>query len=310
MNNRELYFAESPFQLLSALEAIYYYKPSSYVLVIRYANQSDAKQLKNMIHLLKLDTSYLKIIDGSSTCKVRKYFNESAFLIWMLLYHKKYSRVYLGTTKSRYLNVVRDYFLKEKKIIYLDDGSASLVIQDSFTDSHSFDYFTMFEMVAFKNQSIITHNFEYFHTQLGIDVIPKKSTVVILGNKFYEAGMLSREDSEYLLKKIMDDLGNEDVLYVAHRGESKEKLYSIQKEHKLDVVQYDFPIELYALYKKELPKQVVSLFSTALFSLSKIYPDLKVTAYKMNTNKLLDHSKNYKELYDVYADYIEIIDIT
>lgn len=307
--NKTLYLVESPFQLLSALEAIEYYKTNDYKLIIRLSNKENENQLLRIVNDLDLDKGRITFISVYKYGLLLKKIIEVKFMIWLYFNKNKYTVYFLGDYHSGYLTLLRRLCLKNKTIIYLDDGASTIRANNSFTKEKFFDWFTIYDLKSLPEQSIIQHNFSYLRKRVADNVVAKNDQVIILGDKFYEEGMLSRENSNRILEQLISALIGEKVIYLAHRGASKEKLDYIRNKYNIDVVKHDFPIELYGLYMGELPKRVVSFFSTALFSLQKIYPEIEVKLYRIDTTMFTSHRETYDEGYQVYEGYMEIIDL-
>jgi len=310
MDNKSLYIVEAAFPLLGALEAISYYNTNNFRLVIRLSTKENEKQLIKIVEDLNIDTNNITFMGGYGYGEVFKKLSEFKFLLWLFFNKNKYTKYFLGDYHSRYLTLLRKLCLKNKKVIYLDDGSSTIRANNSFSRDRFFDWFTIYELTALPKQSIVQHDFPYIRGKIKQKVLDKSNKTIIIGDKFYEAGLLSQKDSNKILEKLMDRLEGEDVIYMAHRGESIEKLESIRKKYDIDVIKNDFPIELYGLYAEKLPKRVVSFFSTALYSLKKIYPEIEVKLYRIDTTMFTDHVKAYDNAYKAYEPYMEIIDLT
>jgi hypothetical protein len=308
--DKSLYIVESPFQLLGAVESIDYHKTENYGLVVRLSTKENTKQLRKMIEDLEVNISKIIFISAYGDNEVLKKIADFKFLIWLFLNKNKYTKYLLGDYHSRYFTLLRKLCLKNKKIIYLDDGASTIRANNSFSKNNFFDWFTIYDLVALPEQSIIHHDFPYLRHKIKQKVLDKSNKTIILGDKFYEAGLLSQKDSNKILEKLMDRLEGEDVTYMAHRGESVEKLEYIRKKYDIDVVKNDFPIELYGLYTEALPRRVVSFFSTALYSLQKIYPEIEVSLYRVDTTMFTSHVETYNDAYRVYEPYMEIIKLT
>jgi len=308
--DKSLYLVESPFQLLGALESIYFHKTENYGLVVRLSTKENTKQLRKMIEDLEVKTSKIIFISAYGDNQTFKKIADFKFLLWLFLNKNKYTKYFLGDYHSRYLTLLRKVCLKNKKVIYLDDGASTIRANNSFSADRFFDWFTIYDLMALPEQSIIQHDFSYIRSKIKQKVLDNSTKTVILGDKFYEVGLLSKQDSYKVLEKLMDRLQGEEVIYMAHRGESAEKLEYIREKYNIDVVKNDFPIELYGLYADKLPKSVVSFFSTALYSLQKIYPEIEVKLYRIDTTMFTSHIETYNEAYRTYEPYMEIVDLT
>ena len=306
---RLFYIVESAFQLFGALEAIDYYKVSEYRLVIRLSNQENETQLIKMIDDLEVDKAKITFITGYKYGTLLKRILEFKFLMWLFFNKNKYTVFLLGDYHSGYLSLLRRVCLKDKKVIHLDDGSSTIRANNSFTEDKFFDWFTIYDLKKLSKQIIVQHDFPYLRSKIQNRVLNRNNTTIILGDKFYEAGLLTIDNSNKIMQQLMHKLTGEKVIYMAHRGESAEKLDYLRERYKISVIKNDFPIELYGFYTKELPKQVVSFFSTALFSLQKIYPEIEVTLYRIDTTMFTSHVEAYNDAYKAYEPHMKVIDL-
>jgi len=306
---RLFYIIESAFQLFGALEAIDYYKVSEYRLVIRLSNKENETQLIKMIDDLEVDKAKITFITGYKYGTLLKKILEFKFLMWLFFNKNKYTVFLLGDYHSGYLSLLRRVCLKDKKVIYLDDGSSTIRANNSFTEDKFFDWFTIYDLKKLPKQIIVQHDFPYLRSKIQKSVLSRNNTTIILGDKFYEAGLLTRDNSNKIMQQLMHKLIGEKVIYMAHRGESVEKLDYLRERYKISVIKNDFPIELYGFYTKELPKQVVSFFSTALFSLQKIYPEIEVKLYRIDTTMFTSHVETYNDAYKAYESHMKVIDL-
>jgi len=306
---RLFYIVESAFQLFGALEAIDYYKVSEYRLVIRLSNQENETQLIKMIDDLEVDKAKITFITGYKYGTLLKKILEFKFLMWLFFNKNKYTVFLLGDYHSGYLSLLRRVCLKDKKVIHLDDGSSTIRANNSFTEDKFFDWFTIYDLKKLSKQIIVQHDFPYLRSKIQNRVLNRNNTTIILGDKFYEAGLLTIDNSNKIMQQLMHKLTGEKVIYMAHRGESAEKLDYLRERYKISVIKNDFPIELYGFYTKELPKQVVSFFSTALFSLQKIYPEIEVTLYRIDTTMFTSHVEAYNDAYKAYEPHMKVIDL-
>jgi hypothetical protein len=307
--HKTLFIIESPFQLLSALEAIFYYKLTTYKILIRFSTLRNKEQLQQVIKVLDVDADRLIIIDEQQYPSFLKVIYQLKLLLSLYVARFKYGKYILGDYHARYVTLLRKIVLKNKEIIYLDDGSSAIRTQNMFTDKYFFDLFTMHNLVPLKNQTIVQHEFLFLKQKIiKCDVIQNNKTI-ILGDKFYEAGLLTKNDSVYILDKLIQHLDGEEIIYMAHRGESEKKLNEIMNKYKIKIVRNNYPIELYGLYHMELPKKIVSFFSTALFSMQKIYPNIEVVAYRIDTSMFTNHVEAYNNAYDAYEEFMKVINL-
>jgi len=306
-NSKRIFFiVESPLQLLGALEAIFLLKPQDYLLIVRYSEQRNNRQLSKIIQDLNVDTKYVKYVYFDSHLNIRNSYKILKFMLWMAIKGRYVEKIYLGDYNSRVLTLIRKYILNKNKIYYLDDGVATLTVQKNFREDNYYDLFTMYDILPLKSQEITKHNFLYLKQCLKIDFLERESIVLLLGNKFYEEGIISKEYFFQSLEQLLAHYPNKNIRYVAHRGEEIGKLEYLEQYYGFDVVQYDYPIELYGFYEKKIPSDIVSFLSTALLTMKMIYVDVNVTAYRIDLNELLDRKEGFLNVCHAYEQYLEV----
>jgi hypothetical protein len=308
LNNYQklLFIIESPFQLLGALEAIDFFKTYEYQLVIRLSEERNNRQLKKIIHDLDVDQTHIKYINFDSKKNLKNFYRTIKFTLWLQAKKHIFTKIYLGDYHSQFLTFIRTYTLPKEKIYYLDDGVASLNIQKSFIENKYYHLFTMYDLKPLEKQQIIQHHFSYLKGVLNRLDLESEDIVLLLGNKFYEEGLVSKSYFFQSLKQVLSYYVGKNIRYVAHRDEDKKKLAYLHKHYGFDVIQNDYPIELYGFYERKIPSTIVSFLSTALLTMKIIYEDVTVTAYRIDYNELLDRKEGFRNIYAVYEKYLEV----
>ena len=148
------------------------------------------------------------------------------------------------------------------------------------------------------------------------DRLPKSSSVVlVIGQGFARVGLVDDELDLRLAKDLIARARELHPtctpLYVAHRGESAEKLRRLAEG--CDVVRFDVPIELMPIHGGVLPAGVVGHYSTALTSFAAIVPDgMPIHAVRLNVEELQTRADYvagiYTELESIYAGSITVVD--
>jgi len=306
---RIFFIVESPLQLLSALEAIFLLKPYNYLLIVRYSEQRNNRQLTKIIQDLDVDTRYIKFVHFDSQINIKNSYKIFKFMLWMVIKKREVKEIYLGDYNSKILTLLRKYVFNKNKIYYLDDGVATLNIQKNFSKDNFYHLFTMYNLPPLDKQKITQHHFLYLKNYFKMDTLEKETVVLLLGNKFYEEKLISKEYFFQSLEQLLSFYPDQKIRYIAHRDEETEKLKYLEQYYGFDVVQYDYPIELYGLYEKKIPSEIVSFLSTALLTMKMIYVDVNVTAYRINLNELLDRKEGFSNIYKVYENYLDVKDL-
>jgi len=301
---KSLLFIESPLQLLNAYEAVKKYSIIEYEIIVRLSKvvQND-EQIKYVID--KLNIQNIKYI----TIGIKN----RNFLDYLQLFYYKYiykvsndiDKIFIGNYDSGFLNLIMKKTEKEK-IILLDDGAKTIDIQKKFTDIKNYNLFTMYDFQAYKNQEIVKNDFTRLQTNLQQLKINQEQ-ILFLGLKLSEIGIVTQEYYIEQIIRIASFYKDKKLVYISHRGETKIKLNKLKTIKNLEIIQLNYPVELYGLYNDDIPYKVASFYSTALLTMKNIY-NLKVESFMFDYQ-----DSEYKEIienvYDYYKDYLEIIDL-
>jgi hypothetical protein len=298
-----LFFIESPLQLLNAYEAINSFNITKYKIVIRLSGEKlNDIQIKNIINHLDIkNVTYISI-----NTKNRTIFDYIKIMMSTVRYlFTNVDNVFIGNYDSRFLNLIMKQF-NRKKIILLDDGSKTISIQNKFVEKNKYyDMFTMYDIEPILNQHIYKNDYNSIRS-LCQSREKNNQDILFLGMKLSEIGIITEEYYLKLISKISRYYKDKNIIYIPHRGESNSKI-SLVKNYKNIVIKYiEYPVELYGLYEDTIPGKVVSFYSTALLTIKNIY---KIEAECLNFN----YSKSmYKDdidsIYNYYIDYLKVLD--
>ncbi len=304
--SKTLVVVESPFQLLSAFEAIGYFEVNEYDLFIRINGDERCKQqIINVVELLGFKSSSITFVFiGIKKRKLSDYFRFIYYCCFFRLISKRYNKVFIGNYRSKFLNALSQQFSR-KKIIILDDGNVTIDVHNKFTLTNNRNIFTMYDLDPFLNQKIFKNEYRILRS-----IVREKGTrndlVCFIGPGVVSAGIIPLENySEFLsiIVKKYKDLGLT-VMYIPHRNESIEEISTISELVDLSVFSMKLPIEFLGLYEIEMPFKFCSFYSTALLTMQKIY-GAEVESYVFN----YENSKYKDEIDSVYDYYRSIIDV-
>ncbi len=303
---KSLVIIESPFQLLSAIEAQNNFKIDDLIIVIKYTNNP---KTNNQIDWILSKNSFKKIIKLPKFKKISINDYLLAFLIFIWKIRKaSFNYIFVGEPRS----VIMKCFilnLKHNNYYLLDDGSSTIIIQNqiikdndsSILNQHlskgmtfrkiffkilglkynfniSANFFTCFNLKSIENQDILKHNF--YHIQ----EIGKKdsldNTVYFIGGNLSEIEAIDQEKEVYLISKIAEyyKIKGLKIIYCCHRRESKIKLDKISNISNISKLYFpEYPLELEFIIKNISAKHISSFCSTALYTSTLIFkPDSSV----------------------------------
>lgn len=301
-----LFFIESPLQLLNAYEAESYFtcKKSFYIVRLSNNKQND-EQIEKLIEYLSIREKCFIIKINSKNKNIIDLIKILILKIYFFRIKNIFERFFIGNFESGLFSLLTKK-LKKEQIILLDDGSKSIVTQKNFTDDFNFDFFSFYDLIPFKNQNIYKNNFEKLRNKISL----KTSTneILILGSKLSEISIIDEDYYIELIKKISTYFQDKELIYIPHREENKNKLERIKKEIPNIKINYiEYPVEFYGINENKKIKTVISFYSTALYTMSKIY-DSEAIAVKFNFEKS-EHKINIKEVYNFYEKHMKVVDL-
>lgn len=227
--------------------------------------------------------------------------------------------LYLGDVRSRYMHL----FLSKKcrRLISIDDGSSSIKVIDDIANGYTLSingnesgwlkkiFFLLIKLsdkrikdnlrkasflTGFKTKpSNNVRRYKFYKREQSIDFDKKKTGTCFIGSKFTEFNYVSEDEMFKLIRQLSSKASSFD--YIAHRGESEDKLTSISNLCGVNVKFLDYPIEIEYLSGRLNYFEYVSLFSTALMTLKEISKGDEVfSAYKFKD------SSNFEKVSSIY----------
>jgi hypothetical protein len=286
---KALFYIDSPFQLLQVNEYINKFKIKECKTIIRLNGlRENDKQLLNLVDVLEIEN--YQIIKMESIGSILLW---TCYLIFPFCIA---GSVCIGDANAMVFRIYK-HIIPNKKLMLFDDGVATLVNE---AENETFQRFTMFP-------EIVKCSVENDFSALKKMIVPerKKNVAVIIGGKLAEEGIISKEYYQSLLSKMVKLLEKEqlEIVYVAHRGESQENLEKISKKWNMEVLRPNYPIELIALEFKVNPVFIVSVLSTALYSMNKIYDEANIYIYQPNYLELKDRKYKIIKLFEAFKEH-------
>ncbi len=264
---KALFFVESPLQLLNAVEAINFFSIESFKIILRLSGavRSD-KQLLSILGLLGIEPKVVSIVK----IKIEK--RSIIDVLKMLFYCGRYiffkiDFVFIGNVESGFLKRVKKQFSKPQ-IIYLDDGTKTLTLRGESVINEM----TLFSIFDMPYKSIYLNTYTVLKRKVKKkSYVLQEAQILFLGQKLTELNILSKSKYVNIIKGFAKENFRKSITYVTHRGEDLTKLDEIRQIVNVDVVELDYPVELYAFYNKQVPFRAVSFYSTALYTMKIIY---------------------------------------
>jgi hypothetical protein len=334
-----LFIVESPFQLISAIEASKYFNNEESLFVIKYnKNYTNIKQLKMIKDLFDL----------TNVLEIKSFFSNADSNIQLFLLLRKFAqekmvfnKIFIGEYRSFHMRKFFDYFteseayclddgnityqifqlIKDKKDeYYFDNGFKGLLKKNLYTlqlilfglngleIKREIKLFTCFDIS--KENGHIIHNFSNIKKEYKIS--DSKKIVYFYGAYLEVVGISKEKQIEFLeqavnlFKKL--DL---EIIYLPHRLESEDKLSLIRNKLDLEIRKSEFPAEIQLLVDGFIPQYIASFASSVLVSLPKIFPEIK-NVYSFFPNSSLipsKYSQEWEEMKENYKTNTKVIEI-
>ena len=303
---KNLFVVRFPFQLLSAQEAVDYFKlkNNKLIVVLNYSNPKKHKeQLKNLIDYNFWDeiiiveenkkSNFINTMKNIKKLKKEIYnyvFIKNSFLSndQILLANIKYNKLILledGTITFRLIDRIKNnqalFSFKNKLYRFCLFG---LKVQKKF----NFEIFTMFDLPKLKYK-VHTHNFEYLRSKYKIEEKEKSTNIIyIVGQQHVENGYLSKETYLEFIETIIKKFPKCKIIYTMHRKEFEEKFQALTSKYQnFEVIKSDIMGELFFINLPYQPFKIIGTASTLLFSLKKFFPNLDVLSYVFDDKEII-----------------------
>lgn len=291
-----LHIARSPLQLINILEAIETLSlQNNILLILDRKNQSNKEQLQEV--LAKVDYQWEKIYHVEKT-------GNSNLLDYIKLVKeiKKLNYKYIFTGDIDSISNVIVANLNHEKVFLVDDGTSTLkrheaLLEDvemSFSNKlkllrfnlfglksyrpYDVNFFSFFDLKQKKDETIILNEFKNLKKKFKLS---KKydDKVYLLGQPIYNKE-ISEDDFLIHLKKILDFYKNKKMIYLKHRYETPtQNIKNMLDEYEVAIVQNEYPIELEFLIRGEYPTNITGFFSTAIYTLSRMFCEADSKAF-------------------------------
>jgi len=109
------------------------------------------------------------------------------------------------------------------------------------------------------------------------------------------------------LKAIADALPDWEKTYIPHRYDSAEKIALISEFFSIET--FDQTFERQLLQQSELPQLIISWYSTVLFTVNQMFPEIKLLSVRVPIDDISAQKEDeWKAVYDAYQDLgIEVL---
>lgn len=228
-------------------------------------------------------------------------------------------KVFLGDPYIKWLAMLGFVFGDE--VVWLDDGAASINILNKFTKSGKLcrpnkrtpKFFTIFasdQIIAKTNGAVVQNKLTTLRASQRADQRQKPQKALFIGQWLSERAGVAQEAELDNLFRFAKRLEGWDLIYAPHRHESAKKLALIAQHIK--VVQFEDTIERTLLQAEVLPTLIASWYSSAIFTLARLYPEICYQSLQVPLNEATDQQiTEWMCVYEAMKHIgVELIDLT
>jgi hypothetical protein len=323
----DLYFVESPLQLLSAIEAKRIFAHKSILIV----NISNITISDNQIMALLKDDEWFKIhiLKRSKNRRWNTLLTISRTILLYFKYQSKIRNYCYGEFRNIDMTAL-GVALKPEKLILLDDGTFTITAQNHYIKNNktAFNVNTitpfiysnffkidlkvalvpdLFSFFDFKD-SLLDGQTNYFQKQQKKKIKLDLNKVYYFGSKSSEAGHLALDTELMILRFVIKRYNQYKIQYIPHRGESSSKLELI-KQLGYTVEPLGCPAELFFDETEVMPHTIISCYSTTLYSCFSRFSNVNIISIDILTHIIDSDARiNAECIYSYYKDigmYIE-----
>lgn len=318
-----LFYVESPLQLLSAISAVNKFNEHKAILI---ANLSHGDRVSNDTQILEcIGNEWHKVyIQRSRKGKISRLIGLSLLRDIIKLgcygfkYRNKINKYFIGEYRSIDMAILRCFLLPQETIL-LDDGSFTITAQNYHISKKISPYLDDFKYKLFRpllnnlaapnlysffrfDSTLLKGQVNYFEFEDKKKSNINKGDVYFFGAKFSENKFMHLADEIDVLSKVLKLYLKYDVFYVPHRDESLSKLDKIS-ELGYKLKKLDKPAEIYFDETDVMPEIVISYYSTVLYTCHLRFCNVQLYAVDVMGLLLQKSTKiNAKEIYKYYKE--------
>jgi len=320
MRKTALFIISSPLQLMNSIEAIKYFgitKPK--LLIIHIVKRDDIKKhFSRLLEFIEWDSiDYIELpqkkLDKILFPKnIKKSLNRINI--------NNIDKLFVGDYQSNHINHIVNY-LDIKDVYLIDDGMA-MAVYDTYLYSkprkekivdivykfigyriEPIDY-TFFSFFDLKEKRVIQNNFNFFRSLMSQKEI--ENSVYFIGQPLVEVNTLTQDSYIKALQNIIDFYSGKEFVYILHRREELSFIDKVSKELNFRYIKFDNLIELEMIFSKTIPSHFGTFFSTAIFTLPKLFDNSSYQAFRIDDNIFINQDLKFKEALDTcYQEFID-----
>lgn len=278
----------------------------------------------------EIDSSMFNLLEDTG-CRIIKISSPMCLIVFSFVsfFNCFFSKFIVCDFKSIYFHILIRK-LSRKNVFFLDDGASSfylldLIRRDGYLpflngvknlncfkkyffkalgvelenlSMSGYNYYTIFNVTGEdRNKNIFPLNFTHRGNNLIVD------GSYYLGGKYVDLDIIDIDDYCKSIKRALE-LTTGILYYIPHRNESDDILKMVSSIADISILKINKPVEMWFLTEGIHPKQIFSVYSTALFTTKKIFPDCEVYATSIDLKKVpIIYRDNVSCVYEQFLDY-------
>ena len=275
MNN--LVIISTQFQLINSIELISKeFKDEKFNAIVFIQNNN---------HLIQIETvakkNNINILFKVRYSKTLQYL----FIIINSILIGKVDKVIIGNCHDNLMLFIIK-LLRFNKLYCVDDGNIldTKDLRPKIDKRHlPVNYFTLHNIDNNEYYDFTYNSYNQLKKSLNKNQITDKSKVILIGQPLVEQGLIDKETFINIIGKINNKFTN--LLYILHPRELESKFIDLDN---LNITRLDKGVESYLISEEILPSKIIGFYSTALFTISKIFSSSKMD---INFVDLARHTK-------------------
>lgn len=306
-NNLNVFYVESPNQLINALEVMDLEGQCGKLIIRLNGSAINDNQMLETLSFYQENNCFLS---DSDTLIIKSFFSFIMSSLRFLLFRKV--TFYVGSFKSKFLALYR---LINIDMRLMDDGVATLLyhcrarkmLAGEGSRLNLFNLNTSLNLDKLsKIHEISNHDFSYLKGM--IDKCEHGEQVWFYGGKYVESEIFSRDVYVDILQRVRDYFADNEIIYIAHRGENEDNLKKY-KEMGFIVRVPKWPSEIDLIKVPYKPKAVAGIYSASLYTAKIIFPHMDVIAFasKELHQKCEVSIDEVNYVYDYYSKYMKVV---
>lgn len=295
---RDYYIVDTAFQLMCAREAREEFgkgRINHLIIEARGGNQSRKLNLAQMLDLVddrwhNVTTNIYPLKKGSKRSLVR-------------IYQSLRTRFKFGSGERLYSGIASEKWNKIYAKLYgathpirIDDGTATILfLQDLRIKTHAHEKMVAYSIFAQLDDppAIVRNSLKQLRSESVKDQIILPGMTWVVGGAYSETKALNLVDELRILTSLLGTNSATTCLYLPHRDDSQSKLKTLQA-YGYYIAEIGPNLEQRLLTSKELPRKIIGIASTTLFTANLLQPKIKISAVMKNCFT----KPNYPLIYD------------